>query len=110
MELKSVIEELYEVIQERKESPIEESYTSYLFNKGTDKILKKIGEEASEVIIGAKNNNNDEVVSETCDLVYHLLVLMAHQGIALDDVVKELEKRREKIGNKKAERKPVENI
>lgn len=110
MELKDIISQLYEVIEERRENPIEGSYTSYLFKEGLDKVLKKVGEETSEVIIGAKNNSKDEVVYETCDLIYHMLVLMVQQGIAIDDLVKELEKRRLKICNKKPERKPVESI
>lgn len=110
MELKNIVEQLYEVIQERKKDPIEGSYTSYLFSEGMDKILKKIGEESAEVIIGSKNNNKDEVVYETCDLIYHLLVLMAYQDITIDDIVKELEKRRQKICNKKPERKTAEGI
>jgi phosphoribosyl-ATP pyrophosphohydrolase len=110
MELKSIIEQLYEVIEERKNNPVEGSYTSYLFEKGVDKILKKVGEEATEVIIASKNNNKDEKVSEICDLIYHLMVLMVDQGVAIDEIAQELDKRREKTCNKKAERKPIENI
>lgn len=110
MEIKSVVEQLYEVIKERKDNPVEGSYTSYLFEKGVDKILKKVGEEATEVIIASKNNNKSEEVSEICDLIYHLMVLMANQGIDIEDIAQELDKRREKTCNKKAERKPIENI
>lgn len=110
MELKSIVEQLYEVIEERKSNPVEGSYTSYLFEKGIDKILKKVGEEATEVIIASKSNNKSEEVSEICDLIYHLMVLMANQGISIDDIAQELDKRREKTCNKKAERKPIENI
>lgn len=110
MEIKSVVEQLYEVIKERKGNPIEGSYTSYLFEKGLDKILKKVGEEATEVIIASKNNNKSEEVSEICDLIYHLMVLMANQGIDIEDIAQELDKRREKTCNKKTERKPIENI
>lgn len=110
MELKSIVEQLYEVIEERKSNPIEGSYTSYLFEEGINKILKKIGEETSEVIIASKNNNKNEEVSEMCDLIYHLLVLMVNQGIDINDIVQELEKRRQKICNKKPERKPIESI
>lgn len=92
---------LYEVVLERHKHPQEGSYTCYLFDKGLDKILKKCGEEASEVIISAKNANNEETVGEICDLIYHLLVMMAAQGIPLDDVEAELEQRRQKIGNLK---------
>lgn len=110
MEIKSIVEQLYEVIEERKSNPVEGSYTSYLFEKGADKILKKVGEEATEVIIASKNNNKSEEVSEICDLIYHLMVLMANQGITIEDIAQELDKRREKTCNKKAERKPIENI
>jgi len=110
MELKSIVEQLYEVIEERKNNPVEGSYTTYLFEKGIDKILKKVGEEATEVIIASKNNNKSEEVSEICDLIYHLMVLMANQDIAIEDIAQELDKRREKTCNKKAERKPIENI
>lgn len=63
--------ELYDIIQNRKETPKEGSYTNYLFTKGLDKILKKVGEEATEVVIAAKNEGTDELVSETADLLYH---------------------------------------
>lgn len=97
--------ELYEVIEERKKDPIEGSYTNYLFDQGVDKILKKVGEETSEVIIAAKNNSPEETVSEISDLLYHLMVLMVKQGIKIEDVAHELEKRRMKICNKKVEKK-----
>lgn len=101
----NLVQELFDVIKDRKTSPVEKSYTNYLFEKGIDKILKKVGEEAAEVIISSKNDDNKETVMEICDLMYHVLVLMAEKGIELEDVVKELEVRREKIGNKKPERK-----
>ena len=97
--------ELYSVIQERKGNPIEGSYTDYLFEQGLDKILKKVGEEASEVIIASKNDNKEEMVGEISDLLYHLLVLMVNQGVKIEDIAHELEKRRMKICNKKAEKK-----
>ncbi|MBM7854269.1 phosphoribosyl-ATP pyrophosphohydrolase/phosphoribosyl-AMP cyclohydrolase [Desulfohalotomaculum tongense] len=89
-----VINQLYNVILQRKEERPEGSYTTYLFNQGVDKICKKIGEEAAEVIIGAKNRNRDEVTYEAADLIYHLLVLLAEQGIAPGDIYAELAKRR----------------
>lgn len=92
---------LYEVVRARKAQPQEGSYTCYLFEKGIDKILKKVGEEASEVIIAAKNGDNDETSGEICDLLYHLLVLMVQQEIPLDQVTGILEQRRQKIGNLK---------
>lgn len=86
--------EVYDVIKDRKENPKEGSYTNYLFSSGLDKILKKIGEEASEVIISAKNNSIDETRYEISDLLYHIMVLMVQQGLTWDDISKELEKRR----------------
>ena len=100
----NIVQELYKVIQERKENPTEGSYTSYLFEEGIDKILKKVGEESAEVIISSKNSDNKETVGEISDLFYHTLVLMVAKGIKIEDVVTELEKRREKIGNKKPKR------
>ncbi len=82
--------EVYNIIKDRKENPKEGSYTNYLFDKGLDKILKKIGEEASEVIIGAKNNNIDETRYEISDLLYHIMVLMVQQGLTWDDISAEL--------------------
>lgn len=86
----------YQVIKNRKLNPQEGSYTSYLFNKGVDKILKKVGEEATEVIIAAKDNNNKETVCEICDLLFHIEVLMAERGIEWESVANELEQRRKK--------------
>ena len=77
----------------RRENPQEGSYTNYLFDKGLDKILKKVGEETSEVIIGAKNKNKDELVYEMCDLIYHAMVLMVNEGVTMDDLKAELTKR-----------------
>ena len=85
---------LYEVISDRKKSPKEGSYTTYLFDKGFDKFLKKVGEESAEVIIAAKNPDKTELVSEISDLLYHLTVLMVEEGIDFSQVDKELEKRR----------------
>lgn len=94
-------QELYKTIQSRKENRQEGSYTCYLFEKGIDKILKKCGEECSEVIIAAKNGNNAETVLEISDLLYHLTVLMVNEGIRLEDIQAELDKRSEKTGNLK---------
>ena len=82
--------DLYDTIISRKESKQEGSYTCYLFEKGLDKILKKVGEECSETIIAAKNGDNSETVLEISDLIYHLFVMMAEQGISVDDVLNEL--------------------
>ena len=89
-----IIEELYALLKDRKENPKEGSYTNYLFREGLDKILKKVGEEASEVIIGAKNNSKEELVYEISDLIYHLLVLMVNENIAIDDIKEELIRRK----------------
>ncbi|AGC69422.1 phosphoribosyl-ATP pyrophosphatase HisE [Thermoclostridium stercorarium subsp. stercorarium DSM 8532] len=89
-----ILQELYDVVLDRKHNPKEGSYTNYLFDKGLDKILKKVGEEASEVIIGAKNQNKDEIRYEIADLIYHLTVLMVHQGLTWEDICNELKSRR----------------
>ncbi|WP_028609172.1 bifunctional phosphoribosyl-AMP cyclohydrolase/phosphoribosyl-ATP diphosphatase HisIE [Paenibacillus harenae] len=78
------------VIAERYAERPEGSYTTYLFEKGVDKILKKVGEEASEVIIAAKNKDNDELRSEVSDLIFHLMVLLRERGLPLDDVIREI--------------------
>ena len=96
-----VLEALYQTIVSRKETKPEGSYTSYLFEKGIDKILKKCGEECSEVIIAAKNNDNGETVLEISDLLYHIMVMMVNPGIPLEDFLAELDKRSEKSGNLK---------
>ena len=89
-----ILRELYSVIQDRKEHPVEGSYTNYLFDKGTDKISKKLGEEAVEVVIAASQRDRKATIQEIADLEYHLLVLMADRGITLDDVETELRSRR----------------
>ncbi|MBE6726335.1 MAG: bifunctional phosphoribosyl-AMP cyclohydrolase/phosphoribosyl-ATP diphosphatase HisIE [Ruminococcaceae bacterium] len=84
---------LMELIRERKEHPKEGSYTNYLFDKGLDKILKKVGEESTEVIIAAKDGDKAETVYEIADLTYHILVLMIEAGISLGDIHRELASR-----------------
>lgn len=84
---------LYALLVDRKENPKEKSYTNYLFDKGVEKILKKVGEECSEVIIGAMKNDRDETIYEIADLCYHVMVLMVERGIATDDILKELASR-----------------
>ncbi|MCL2089116.1 MAG: bifunctional phosphoribosyl-AMP cyclohydrolase/phosphoribosyl-ATP diphosphatase HisIE [Oscillospiraceae bacterium] len=84
---------LYSKLKERKDSPVEGSYTSYLYNKGLDKILKKVGEESTEIIIAAKSGDRDETVYEIADMCYHVLVLMVEACITPDDVKKELASR-----------------
>lgn len=88
-----ILYELYNVIVDRRAKLPEGSYTTYLFTKGLDKILKKVGEENAEVIIAAKNRSKEEVVYETSDLLYHLLVLLVEQGVQLDDIFAELNSR-----------------
>ncbi|WP_214484211.1 bifunctional phosphoribosyl-AMP cyclohydrolase/phosphoribosyl-ATP diphosphatase HisIE [Bacillus sp. SM2101] len=89
----AIINQLEQIIAKRETEREEGSYTTYLFDKGVDKILKKVGEEAAEVIIAAKNRNSDELTWETADLLYHLLVLLREQKLPLDDVLNVLEKR-----------------
>ena len=84
---------LMELLQGRKEQMPQGSYTTYLFEKGLDKILKKVGEECTEVIIAAKDNDKSETVYEIADLCYHVMVLMTEQGITVDDIKKELASR-----------------
>lgn len=86
-------EGLYELIKGRKTAPQEGSYTTYLFEKGLDKILKKVAEECTEVIIGGSKQDKEETIYEIADLTYHVMVLMVQMGITMDDITKELEKR-----------------
>ena len=87
------LQALMDMLVGRKESPKEGSYTTYLFQKGLDKILKKVGEECTEVIIGAKSDDKAETVYEIADLCYHVMVLMIQMGISLEDIHKELASR-----------------
>lgn len=96
-----VLQQLYETVLSRKDAKIEGSYTCYLFEKGVDKILKKCGEECSEVIIAAKNGVQEDTVGEISDLLYHLTVLMVNEGIPYEAVEQELLKRSGKTGNLK---------
>ena len=86
-------EGLYHLIEGRKTSPKEGSYTTYLFEKGLDKILKKVGEQCTEVIIGGRKEDKEETVYEIADLCYHVMVLMVQMGITVEDITRELEKR-----------------
>ncbi|MBR6801580.1 MAG: bifunctional phosphoribosyl-AMP cyclohydrolase/phosphoribosyl-ATP diphosphatase HisIE [Eubacteriaceae bacterium] len=90
----NVVYDLYEVIRGRKENPIEGSYTCYLFDKGIDKILKKVGEESAETIIAAKNDAPDEIIYETSDLIYHLLVMLCDRGVEPGEIFNALHDRR----------------
>lgn len=89
----AIFNELQSVIAKRESERPEDSYTTYLFNEGVDKILKKVGEEASEVIIAAKNRDHDELKWETADLFYHVLVLLREQKLSFDDIVDTLKER-----------------
>jgi len=84
---------LYDLIEKRKETRPEDSYTTYLFDSGLDKILKKVGEEAIETIVASKNQDSRELVAETSDLLYHLMVLLVERGVQLDDLMHELKNR-----------------
>ncbi|KRM12347.1 phosphoribosyl-ATP diphosphatase [Paucilactobacillus suebicus] len=86
------LDELYAMIKDRKENPVKGSYTDYLFTKGLDKILKKVGEESTEVIVASKNNN-EELQYETADLLYHLMVLLVEKDLPFDAIKKELASR-----------------
>lgn len=92
----AIIEKLYKRIQDRKEHPVEGSYTNYLFDKGIDKILKKVGEECAETIIAAKNNSPDEIRYEVSDLAYHLLVMLVDRGVDVKQIYDELTRRYKK--------------
>ncbi|WP_339060415.1 bifunctional phosphoribosyl-AMP cyclohydrolase/phosphoribosyl-ATP diphosphatase HisIE [Tepidibacillus marianensis] len=107
MESSKILDELAQLIQKRDQERPEGSYTTYLFEQGVDKILKKVGEEATEVIIAAKNVDRQELIGEASDLLYHLLVLFQAKGIRLEEVMMELQKRHQgKQQDKKFERKP----
>ena len=88
-----IFDEVYDLILDRKAHPKEGSYTNYLFDKGIDKILKKVGEENTEIIIAAKNPNPEEIKYEISDYLYHLMVLMAERGVTWEDVTQELSQR-----------------
>ena len=89
-----VFQSVYDVIMDRKKHPKEGSYTNYLFEKGIDKILKKVGEEATEIVIAAKNPDVEEMKYEISDFLYHLMVLMAERGMTWDEVTRELIERK----------------
>ena len=104
-----ILHELYETVEGRRQEKQEGSYTCYLFEKGLDKILKKCGEECSEVIIAAKNGILLDTENEICDLLYHLIVLMVQQQIPLEDIFAILEERSQKIGNLKKQHQTDHN-
>ena len=94
----SVLDQLYQLIQSRERERPANSYTTYLFDEGIDKILKKIGEESAETIIAAKNENQVRLISETSDLMYHLLVLLVARGVSLEEIATELHQRKKSGG------------
>ena len=97
----NIFKSLETLINDRKINPVEKSYTNYLLDQGVDKICKKVGEEASETIIGAKNNDKEELIGEISDLFYHVFVLMNNQGVSLEDIENKLKERHKITGNKK---------
>ena len=101
MEEQFSYEGLYQLLQERNAQRPEGSYTTYLFEKGLDKILKKVGEECAETIIAAKNGDKKELVGEINDVFYHIMVMMNECGVTLADVCEEMDVRAQKIGNLK---------
>ena len=88
-----VLESVMSVIKDRKVHPKEGSYTNYLFEKGVDKILKKLGEEATEIVIAAKNPNPNEIKYEISDFLYHMMVLMVEKGVSWEEILEELARR-----------------
>lgn len=105
----TIYQQLFEEIEDRKVNKVESSYTNYLFEKGIDKIGKKVIEEAGEVVIAAKNADIEEIVKEVADLIYHSFVLMADQEVSLAEVEKELANRTKKKGNSKGDRAEIES-
>ena len=92
----SFLHTLSQTIQDRKANPKQGSYTNELFSAGEDEIVKKVGEEAVEIILAAKGQGDQRLIEESADLIYHLLVLLAHKGLTLEDVERELERRHKK--------------
>lgn len=108
--MEKIIKELYETIIKRKVEGNDGSYTKYLLDKGTNKILKKVGEECTEVVIACKEDNKEEQINEFADLIYHILVLMVDRNISIKEIEEELIKRSKKINNFKGERKNIEKL
>ncbi|WP_461214464.1 phosphoribosyl-ATP diphosphatase [Lacticaseibacillus sp. GG6-2] len=104
---KQSLRELAAVIADRKANPVKGSYTDYLFTKGLDKILKKTGEEATEVIVAAKNDSDPDFILEVADLAYNVLVLMAERGISIDQIEEELASRIGPSDAKKLKERPA---
>lgn len=99
----NILKDLYYMIKDRSINKKEGSYTNYLLDQGIDKICKKVGEEATETVIAAKNENKDDLVGEICDLIYHIEVLMFNKNVNIEDVMKKLSERHKKECNKKVQ-------
>ncbi|MCX4356634.1 MAG: phosphoribosyl-ATP diphosphatase [Oscillospiraceae bacterium] len=99
--MSEAFKEMYDVIVNRRDDPQEGSYTCYLFDKGLDKILKKCGEECTEMVIAAKNHDNEELANEINDVLYHMAVLMVERGLTVEEVDAIMRERSKKIGNLK---------
>ncbi len=99
--MSEAFKEMYDVIVNRRDNPQEGSYTCYLFDKGLDKILKKCGEECTEMVIAAKNHDNEELANEINDVLYHMAVLMVECGLSVEEVDEIMRERSKKIGNLK---------
>jgi len=91
--MSDILQQLAQILEQRKHESAEKSYVAGLYAKGLDSILKKIGEEATETVIAAKDGDKSKIVYETADLWFHCMVLLAHQGLAPDDVLRELQRR-----------------
>lgn len=105
--MEQIFYDLYNTILNKKLEGDDKSYTKYLLTKGTNKILKKVGEECTEVIIASKEESKEEQISELCDLLYHLLVLMVDKSISMVDIEQELLRRSKRINNLKDERREI---
>jgi len=104
--LKDVLEQLTEVLEQRKTAAPDSSYVASLYDKGLDAILKKVGEEATETVIAAKDGDRDKIVYETADLWFHTLVMLSHQGLTANDVLDELARRFGLSGLEEKENRP----
>ena len=89
-----ILDEVFEVVKDRKKNPKKDSYVCSLFNKGEDKILEKVGEEAVELILASKGDKREEIIYESADLIFHVLVLLGYKGVELEEVYEELRRRR----------------
>ena len=100
----NILEDVYKMIEDRKSNKKEGSYTNYLLDEGIDKMCKKVGEEATETVIAAKNENKEDLIGEICDLIYHVEVLMINRGVTTDEIKAKLTERHKVEGNKKKQK------